>query len=64
MARTITLFGSCPSNNEAANHYVVARLHKGACTDVAEIELVSGLRSYTSTRATPVILFTPRTIAV
>ena len=28
------------------------------------IELVSGLRSYTSTRATPVVLFTPRTIAV
>ena len=28
------------------------------------IELLSGLKSYTSTRATPIVLFTPRTIAV
>ena len=35
MARTITLFGCSPLNNEPANHHVVARLHKAASANVA-----------------------------
>ena len=35
MARTITLFGCSPLNNETANHHVVARLHKAASANVA-----------------------------
>ena len=37
IARIITLFGLRPLNNEAPNHDVVARLHKGACADVTQL---------------------------
>ena len=51
-------------NNEPSDHHVVTGLHKAASTDVVRNESVSGVRSYTSTSATPVVLATPRTIAV
>src|SRR5215831_17914187 len=64
MARIMTVFGWVPWTIKPPIITLSVVWTRLRVLMLARNELAPGLRSYTSTRATPVVLLTPRTIAV